>query len=82
MEIKTKHNIGDKVFIMFQNKVIEITIGRIDIRIKDDEPVSIVYTSKEEYYEYSHITGDNERYNHIRSEAYVFGTKEELLKSL
>ena len=81
MEIKTKYNIGDVVFTMFQNKVTYFTIRRIDIRT-DRKETSIVYTSEETYEEYSHITGENGTRNWIRCEDKIFPSKEELLKSL
>ena len=81
MELKTKYNIGDEVCTMFRNKVTYFIIGRIDIRA-DKEGVSIVYTSKDTYPEYSVETGDNEYKQWIRSEDAIFPTKEKLLKSL
>lgn len=81
MEIKTKYNIGDEVCTMFRNKVTYFIIGRIDIRVKEND-ISIVYTSKDTYEEYSHITGENETRNWIKNEDQLFPTKEELLKSL
>lgn len=81
MEIKSKYNIGDKVYTLSQNKVICFNIKKIDITINEKE-TSIIYTSKETYEEYSHITGYEVTHNWLRSEDKIFLTKEELLQSL
>lgn len=81
MEIKTKYNIGDKVWTMFRNKVIYFIISRIEVRV-DEKETSIVYTSKDIYDEYSYLAGRDVKRNFVRSEDKLFPTKDELLKSL
>lgn len=82
MEIKTKYNIGDKVCALNNNRIIWFTINAIEINIKASDPTVIVYTSKEEYEDYSFVTGCNVLSSYTYREENVFATKEELLKSL
>ena len=66
MQINTKYNIGDKVWVMSDNKPTELLIDSIEIFIHSIG-YSIWYVDKE-----------NEGYEELQ----VFPTKEELLKSL
>lgn len=70
MEIKTKYNIGDKVFLLIRNKVERYPI--VDIRIE------VSGMRKNTSYRLQTKAGHTEYY----SEDEVFPTKEELLKSL
>lgn len=72
MEIKTKYNIRDRVYILFDNKVEDFIIEAITIVAHREYPISICYIS------YNIIPGENTRFD----EEKVFPTKEELLKSL
>ena len=72
MEIKTKYNIGDRVYTLFDNKVENFIIEGINIVADKEYPILIQYLS------YNIIPGENTRFDEER----VFPTKEELLKSL
>lgn len=65
MEIKTKYNIGDKVWAMYDNEPSEFIIYSIQAFFYEDLPYSIWY-----------INNDDEGYQ----EDVLFPTKEELLK--
>lgn len=82
MDIKTKYDIGDKVYAMHNNKVISFTIDEIEVIFYSKKPQSVRYCSKERYEEYSFSTGHNESYRWSKYEYDLFPTKEELLKSL
>lgn len=42
MEIKTKYNVGDKVWIMRNNKPEKIQISNIEVEVIGDVPVVLV----------------------------------------
>lgn len=68
MEIKTKFNVGDKVFYMRDNRVQSEEVRGIQVLIHRSEVNIIVYVS----------SGDKRGY----AEDVLFESKEELLKSL
>ena len=68
MEIKTKFNVGDKVFYMKDNRVQSGEVRGMQVLIHRSEANIIVYVS----------LGDKRGY----SEDFLFESKEELLKSL
>ena len=72
MEIKTKYNIGDILFVLHQNKVCTIVISDITISIG----------RKYSQVSYISYTKDSNRYLGTFDESELFSTKEELLKSL
>lgn len=67
MEIKTKYNLNDKIWVMRDNEPTQIIIDSIEVFISKHFPRIIYY-----------INDFDEGY----SEKQVFSTKEELLKSL
>lgn len=80
MEIKTKYNLGDKVYVMHDNKVVYFTIQRINIKIGDK--ISIEYVSSEKFRQYLYLSKESDYMSLYVEEEKVFSTKEELLKSL
>ena len=68
MDIKTKFNVGDKVFYMRDNRVQSGEVRGMEVFIHGSEANVIVYVSP----------GDSRGY----TEDFLFGSKEELLKSL
>lgn len=68
MEIKTKFNVGDEVFYMRDNRVQSGEVRGMEVYIHRSEANVIVYVSP----------GDSRGY----TEDFLFGSKEELLKSL
>lgn len=77
MKISTKYNLGDRAWVMMQNKAHYLRIDAIEIRAKkamvsEDGVLSILE------YKYFYSFGDNDWY----AEQDLFPTKEELLKSL
>ena len=68
MEIKTKFKVGDKVFYMRNNRVQSGEVRGMQVLIHRSEVDVIVYVS----------FGDQRGY----TEDFLFGSKEELLKSL
>ena len=49
MEIKTKYNVGDKVWIMRNNKPEKIQISNIEVEVIGDVPVGTCFLSGEYY---------------------------------
>ena len=70
MEIETKYNIGDKVWLICGNKAVEKMITQIDVAIKESED-----SHKEITYRLNYESIDFD-------ECRLFDSKEELLKSL
>ena len=68
MDIKTKFNVGDKVFFMRDNRVQSGEVRGMEVLIHRSEANVIVYVSP----------GDSRGY----TEDVLFESKEELLKSL
>lgn len=82
MDIKTKFNIGNKVFFMHQNKVASANIEAIDIQVKKE-----MVTNKPNPYGYDII--DNpyifykmEGFSLSLLESALFSSKQELIESL
>lgn len=71
MEIKTKYNIGDTIYLMYNNAVSCTSIDKISLTI-DREKTTLLYGV------YPHMGGSIIWYK----EREFFPTKEELLKSL
>lgn len=46
MEIKTKYNVGDKVWIMRNNKPEKIQISNIEVEVIGDVPVGTCFIPK------------------------------------
>lgn len=80
MEIKTKYNIGDKVWVMYNNNPTVIIIKWININIESD--TCIEYSSSERFDQYSFFSDRLENLPLIVKEEKIFPTKEELKKSL
>jgi hypothetical protein len=76
MEIKTKYNIGDKVFYMHDNKVCDGIIASIEAIVIAD-----MNTRPLEHYTtiYYNLCG---MINIKKCETYCFNSKEELIKTL
>lgn len=72
MEIKTKYNIGDKVWWINDNKALTGEILSVHFHQWSDESVTKEYTVEQ----YA-VSG-----GHVVNEKYLFPTKEELLKTL
>lgn len=68
MHIETKHNVGEHIFRMRENKVFEDTITEICINVSRDGVVSTFYTLQYGEGEYSSNS--------------FFTSKEDLIKSL
>lgn len=82
MAIETKYNIGDEVWVMYNNKPTCLTIAAMDIRLHQKQLWVIYYV---EPYEIDPLKMSNVEYipyNRAFYEKDVFPTKEELLKSL
>lgn len=71
MVIETQFNIGDEVWAIVNAKPTKCRVGRIDT-------VHIGMSSRTSYF----LLFDKQQDSCIRKEAFVFPTKEELLKSL
>lgn len=71
MTIETKYNIGDLVFRMTNNKVVEMQVRKIRIDAEDrgDAPPELIF---------SYTLDDNQSHK----ESYLFPTRESLLQSL
>jgi len=67
-DVNIKFNIGDRVWLIYENKAVEKTVTMYDVNIDKNKAVSI-------YYELDYVS---EKYYEDR----LFPTKEELLKSL
>lgn len=76
MTIETKYNIGDVVYVMYNNKVTSIKICGMDINIEEGFDGQYTLPTKVEilYYDFGK--------HHSFNEQNLFPTKEELLKSL
>lgn len=72
MEIKTKFNLGQKVYLLWNNKVVSPQIDGISVRVialgNGEKDISITYE----------LVGMDKRFD----EDVLFATKEELLQSL
>lgn len=80
MEIKTKYNIGDKVYFIHGNKITCNKIISIDISIYDRKNNGI---PKIEYtIDFGFRTGKISDTLTIRPEEELYSTKEELIKSI
>ena len=71
MKIETKYNIGDKVWLMWNNKAVQSTVKEIFIEVKQKR-ISEEYALEDRISEYHRALTSGE----------LFPTKEELLKSL
>lgn len=82
MDIKTKYNIGQEVWVMYNNKPTCLTIASLDIWLHQKQLGVIYYMQP---YEIDPLKMSNVEYipyNRAFYEKDVFPTKEELLKSL
>lgn len=78
MVIETKLSLGDKVYLIYNNKVVEAEVDRIECIIRKELDSEILYTLEvyeENCYSYPEI---EETLFGVR----VFKTKEELIASL
>lgn len=73
MKIETKYNIGDEVYLRYDNQIKNGTVREIDMNIRrgPNELVILIH--------YDLVCGDKYLYG---AEDEVYATKEELLKSL
>ena len=69
MTIDTKYNIGDEVWTIVDTKPTKCRVGRI-------ETTHIALSSIISYF----LLFDQQQYQCVRKEAFIFSTKEELLK--
>ena len=67
MEVKTKFNVGDMVWYIYNNKVSHLDVTAVSISVYSDSDPIIKYTL---------------HYDYELDESKLFTTKEELLKSL
>lgn len=72
MTIETKYNIGDEVWVMYQNHPFKSTIKGVYVEYANDSQSDYLYKS----YNIAEI------YGMIYFEENIFPTKEELIKSL
>ena len=78
MEIKTKYNIGDKVFFIQENAVHQGFIKEIAVYVSNDGYSDI----QREYYDIkSYEKAIDKEYKKV-NQSLIYKTKEELLKSL
>lgn len=75
MKIETKLDIGDIAFIMSNNKVKEVEVEEIDIRIKTNH---LGVIEKIIRYTLTHAAGDLNFFN----ESEIYSTKQDLLNDL
>lgn len=73
MNITTKVNVGDKAFILNENRVLEVKVIGCNIRITSPSDFVITYAVGQ-------ALSNKELHNLKENE--IFNTKEELLKSL
>lgn len=89
MKIETKYNIGDEVWVMYENKPTRLTIGGIDIsvskgRLELDKARAVIMYYMEPI-EMNPLKMSNVEfipYNRVYYENSAFPHQEELLKSL
>lgn len=74
MQIKTKYNIGDKVFFMLENRIVEAPIHSIEARIEKKE---IQYS-----YTVSFLTSDGTCESIRLNENQMYKTTSQLFKDL
>jgi hypothetical protein len=76
MKLKTKFNVDDFVYVMFDNKIEKLKVSRIQMDIQMDN-------NKEECCIIKYIMINNiNTFELIYEEKFVFKTKKELLESL
>ena len=76
MDIKTKYSVGEKVFVMYQNRILNQFINKIEIEIYS--PLSYNDTGKKLRYGIK-IDSDKIEFFH---ESKLFTNKEDLIKTL
>ena len=81
MEIKTKYDIGDKVWTIHNNKVVNMTIYHFSIKVYK-EKIRIEYMSDEDFKQHVSFKNTPELLPLFKYENELFPTKEELVKSL
>ena len=81
MEIKTKFNIGDKVWTLHENKIVKFTINQIEANVYDDE-ILIKYGSKERIKQTVSWSIFQQELSISKKESELFSAKEELINSL
>ena len=74
MEIKTKYNIGDTLWVIYDNKAQTITVSNISIVVYPDNKISINYIDT--------VGSDTYDYKGTFPEDECFPSKEELKESL
>lgn len=89
MEIKTKYNVGDKVWIMRNNKPEKIQISNIEVEVIGDVPVGTCSLSGEYYTQIIYVEVQRSEYRSFgdkdpickHDECNCFNTKKDLLYS-
>lgn len=85
MEIKTKFNVCDKVWIMRNNRPCEVEISNIKIEIIGDVPTGSICLNGKYYTRICYIEIKREAYGDPEERSYnekeCFSTKKELLNS-
>lgn len=84
MEIKTKLNLGDAIYYLRQNKVVNGKIISIKIHTELTQPSTNSLESKTYIVYFVAVIEDNKytRFKDEINEEFAFGTKEKLLESL
>ena len=80
MEIKTKYNVGDKVWIMRNNKPEKIQISNIEVEVIGDVPVGTCSLSGEYYTKIIYVEVQRSEYNvpgKRHAYSYLIGSKSE-----
>ena len=89
MEIKTKYNVGDKVWIMRNNKPEKIQISNIEVEVIGDVPVGTCSLSGEYYTKIIYVEVQRSEYRSFgdkdpickHNECNCFNTKKDLHKN-
>lgn len=86
MIFNTKYNIGDFLWFIADNKILNLPVEKIDINYKpssfSNDKICITYTFFEKIEKYKMFPQWNKTKVYIKNENKVYKTKEELLKNL
>lgn len=78
MKIKGKFNVGDKVFAMYDNKVVEFTLQRTVITLEKHKPMIAEYRLETDEFDLN----EDAKVIITTNDKILFGTKKELIESL
>lgn len=86
MTFNTKYNIGDFLWFVADDNIINLPVEKIDIEYKpffsSNDKIRIMYTFSEKIEKYKMFPQWNKTKVYIKNENKVYKTKEELLKNL